>query len=57
MRTFRIRHALSALAVVVTIAGLALPTAQPVDAQWAAQVTRHTIARIPTRIPKVPGLP
>src|SRR5712692_3085491 len=33
MRTFRIRHALSALAVVVTIAGLALPTAQPVDAQ------------------------
>lgn len=33
MRTFRIRHALSALAVAVTIAGLALPTAQPVDAQ------------------------
>jgi branched-chain amino acid transport system substrate-binding protein len=33
MRTFRIRHVLSALAVVVTIAGLALPTAQPVDAQ------------------------
>src|SRR5262252_7822585 len=33
MRTFRIRHALSALAVVVTIAGLALPTAQPLDAQ------------------------
>src|SRR5713101_2755775 len=33
MRTFRIRHALSALAVVVTIAGLALPAAQPVDAQ------------------------
>jgi sugar lactone lactonase YvrE len=31
--------------------------AQPVDAQWAAQVTRHTIARIPARIPKVPGLP
>src|SRR6266567_500732 len=33
MRTFRIRHVLSALAVAVTIAGLALPTAQPVDAQ------------------------
>lgn len=31
--------------------------AQPVDAQWAAQVTRHTIARIPARIPQVPGLP
>jgi len=33
MRTLRIRHALSALAVVVTIAGFALPTAQPVEAQ------------------------
>src|SRR6266496_2715612 len=33
MRTFRIRHALSALAVVVTVAALALPVAQPVDAQ------------------------
>jgi sugar lactone lactonase YvrE len=30
---------------------------QPVDAQWAAQVTRHTISRIPARIPRVPGLP
>ena len=30
---------------------------QPVDAQWAAQVTKHTISRIPARIPPVPGLP
>jgi sugar lactone lactonase YvrE len=29
---------------------------QPVDAQWAADVRRHTIARIPARIPPVPGL-
>lgn len=31
--------------------------AQPVDAQWAAQVTTHTVARIRARIPPVPGLP
>jgi len=30
---------------------------QPVDAQWAAQVTTHTIARIPAHLPRVPGLP
>ncbi len=30
--------------------------AQPVDAQWAAQVTAHTVAKIPARIPRVPGL-
>ena len=30
---------------------------QPVDAQWAAQVTAHTIARIRARIPKAQGLP
>ena len=30
---------------------------QPVDAQWAAQVTAHTIARIQARIPKAQGLP
>lgn len=30
---------------------------QSVDSQWAAQVTRHTIARIPARIPAVQGLP
>lgn len=29
---------------------------QPVDAQWAAQVTRHTVAKIPARIPPVQGL-
>jgi sugar lactone lactonase YvrE len=29
---------------------------QPVDAQWAAQVRRHTISRIPALIPPVPGL-
>ena len=29
---------------------------QPVDAQWAAQVTRHTISKIPAHIPPVPGL-
>ena len=26
------------------------------DSQWAADVKRHTIARIPARIPRVPGL-
>ena len=31
--------------------------AQPVDAQWAAQVTRHTVAKIRARIPPVQGLP
>lgn len=31
--------------------------AQPVDAQWAAQVTTHTVAKIPMGIPPVPGLP
>lgn len=31
--------------------------AQPVDAQWAAQVTTHTIAKIQARVPPVPGLP
>jgi sugar lactone lactonase YvrE len=30
---------------------------QPVDAQWAAQVTRHTISRIPASLPPVKGLP
>ena len=30
---------------------------QPVDAQWAAQVTRHTVAKISAHIPPVPGLP
>jgi sugar lactone lactonase YvrE len=30
--------------------------AQPVDAQWAAQVRRHTISKIPARIPPVQGL-
>jgi sugar lactone lactonase YvrE len=30
--------------------------AQPVDAQWAAQVRRHTISRIPAHIPPIPGL-
>ena len=30
---------------------------QPVDAQWAAQVTQHTVARIPARIPPIQGLP
>lgn len=34
--------------------GFQLP--QPVDAQWTAQVTRHTIAKIPARIPPVQGL-
>ena len=29
---------------------------QPVDAQWTAQVRRHTISRIPARIPPIPGL-
>lgn len=30
--------------------------AQPVDAQWAAQVTRHTISKVPAHIPPIPGL-
>lgn len=30
---------------------------QPVDAQWAAQVTRHTVSKIRARIPPVFGLP
>ena len=30
---------------------------QPVDAQWAADVKRHTLARIRARIPGVAGLP
>ncbi len=30
---------------------------QAVDSQWTAQVTRHTVAKIPARIPPVPGLP
>lgn len=30
---------------------------QPVDAQWTAEVTTHTVARIPAAIPAVPGLP
>ncbi|MDH5536683.1 MAG: hypothetical protein OEZ08_14080, partial [Betaproteobacteria bacterium] len=29
---------------------------QPVDAQWAADVKRHTVARIRARIPPVRGL-
>lgn len=31
--------------------------ATAVDSAWTAQVTRHTIAKIPARIPPVPGLP
>ncbi|MBI4609724.1 MAG: SMP-30/gluconolactonase/LRE family protein [Candidatus Rokubacteria bacterium] len=31
--------------------------AQPVDAQWAAQVTLHTISKLSAVIPPVPGLP
>lgn len=31
--------------------------AQPVDAQWAAQVTSHTVSKIPAVIPAVAGLP
>ena len=31
--------------------------AQPVDAQWAAEVTTHTVVKIPAVIPAVPGLP
>lgn len=27
------------------------------DSQWAAEVTRHTVARIRARLPRVPGLP
>ncbi len=30
---------------------------QPVDAQWAAQVRRHTVSKIRARIPRVSGLP
>ena len=30
---------------------------QAVDSQWTVQVTRHTVAKIPARIPPVPGLP
>ncbi len=30
---------------------------QPVDAQWAGQVTHYTVARIRARIPPAPGLP
>ena len=30
---------------------------QAVDSQWTAQVTRHTVAKIPARIPPVPGVP
>lgn len=30
---------------------------QAVDSQWTAEVTRHTVAKIPARIPPVPGLP
>jgi sugar lactone lactonase YvrE len=30
---------------------------QPVDAQWAAEVTRHTISRIPAFLPPIKGLP
>jgi len=29
---------------------------QTVDSQWAARVRRHTVAKIPARIPPVPGL-
>ena len=31
--------------------------APPVDAEWAAQVTTHTVSKIPAVIPPVPGLP
>ena len=31
--------------------------APPVDAQWAAEVVVHTVARIRARIPRAPGLP
>ena len=31
--------------------------AQTVDGQWAAQVTTHTVSKIPALIPPVPGLP
>jgi sugar lactone lactonase YvrE len=31
--------------------------AQTVDSQWAAQVTTHTVSKIPAVIPSVPGLP
>ncbi len=34
-----------------------LSLAQSVDSQWAAQVTRHTVAKIPARLPPVRGLP
>jgi sugar lactone lactonase YvrE len=32
------------------------PDVMAVDSQWAAEVTRHTVARIPARIPPVQGL-
>lgn len=41
------------LALDLTLFGLP----QAIDSQWAAQVTRHTVAKIPARIPPVPGLP
>ena len=31
--------------------------AQSVDSQWAAQVTTHTVAKIPARLPPIRGLP
>ena len=31
--------------------------APPVDAEWVAQVTTHTVSKIPAVIPPVPGLP
>lgn len=30
---------------------------QPIDAQWAAQITKFTVSKIRARIPPVPGLP
>lgn len=41
------------LSLDLTLFGLA----PPIDAQWAAQVTTHTVARIRARIPPVRGLP
>jgi hypothetical protein len=32
------------------------PDVMAVDSQWAAGVTRHTVARIPAKIPPVQGL-
>jgi hypothetical protein len=31
--------------------------APPVDAQWAAEVRRHTVSRLKAKIPRVRGLP